>query len=200
LNNTRYINSLIEDGWINADLYYKLKDHQIDLYNQITKGNNKKHVVNCSRRFGKSYTLCLIAIEHALKSKVHVRFAAPTSKQLKEIIQPIMAHDSFCHQKPGDSASIIVDSIVNDDPSKRIRRENFDWIREQSESKEEFRYVESKEDVWGLSTLSSLPIKDMSFHHERVSPKNNVIKKQKFEISDGNDNFDPNLWNFIDQI
>jgi hypothetical protein len=82
--------NLIEERWKMGDLYYKLKDHQIDLYNQITKGNNKKHVVNCSRRFGKSYTLCLIAIEHALKSKVHVRFAAPTSKQLKEIIQPIM--------------------------------------------------------------------------------------------------------------
>jgi len=81
---------LIEERWKLGNLYYKLKDHQIDLYNQITKGSNKKHVVNCSRRFGKSYTLCLIAIEHALKSKVHVRFAAPTSKQLKEIIQPIM--------------------------------------------------------------------------------------------------------------
>ncbi len=73
------IKNLIEERWKIGDLYYKLKDHQIDLYNQITKGSNKKHVVNCSRRFGKSYTLCLIAIEHALKSKVHVRFAAPTS-------------------------------------------------------------------------------------------------------------------------
>ena len=82
---------LVIDGWRDGDLYFKLKDHQVDLYHQIVKGINKKHVVNCSRRFGKSYILCLIAIEHALKNNnSHIRFAAPTQKQLKEIIQPIM--------------------------------------------------------------------------------------------------------------
>lgn len=82
---------LIAEAWQEGDLYYKLKDHQVDLYHQITRGQNKKHVVNCSRRFGKSFILCLIAIEHALKNKYsHIRFAAPTQKQLKEIIQPIM--------------------------------------------------------------------------------------------------------------
>jgi hypothetical protein len=77
--------------WRRGSLFYKLQDHQIELYKSIKNNTNKKFVVNCSRRFGKSFILCLLAIEEALgKKNIHIRFAAPTQKQLKEIIQPIM--------------------------------------------------------------------------------------------------------------
>jgi hypothetical protein len=88
---SQLINYLIREQWFDGNLYYKLKPHQERLYNEIVNGTSKKYVVNCSRRFGKSFILCLIAIEQALRKKnSHIRFAAPTQKQLTEIVQPIM--------------------------------------------------------------------------------------------------------------
>jgi len=82
---------LIQESWETGDLYYKLNPHQVKLYDEIKNSKSLKHVINCTRRFGKSYTLCLLAIEQALKlPRSLIRFAAPTQKQLKEIIQPIM--------------------------------------------------------------------------------------------------------------
>ena len=84
-------NDLIQESWHSGDLYFKLLSHQIKLYDQIKNSQNIKHVINCTRRFGKSYILCILAIEEALKKNNSlIRFAAPTQKQLKEIIQPIM--------------------------------------------------------------------------------------------------------------
>lgn len=84
-------NELILESWEAGDLYYKLLPYQIKLYDSIKNSNNLKHVINCTRRFGKSFILCLLAIEQALQSQNKlIRFAAPTQKQLKEIIQPIM--------------------------------------------------------------------------------------------------------------
>lgn len=84
------LNQYINECWNNGDLFYKLKDHQVPLYKAIMESKSKRFVVNCSRRFGKSFILCLIACEHALQKKnAHIRFAAPTQKQLREIVQPI---------------------------------------------------------------------------------------------------------------
>jgi len=85
-----FMNQLISDLWQNGRLRYKLKSHQLALYNSIMQSTGLKYVINCSRRFGKTFIFCLIAIEFALLNKdVHIRFAAPTQKQLTEIIQPI---------------------------------------------------------------------------------------------------------------
>lgn len=84
------IKNLIAYQWQQGELSYKLKSHQEKLYSNLINSSTLKSVVNCSRRFGKSYTLTLIAIEFALQNKnIHIRFAAPTQKQLKEIIMPI---------------------------------------------------------------------------------------------------------------
>jgi hypothetical protein len=84
-------NELILESWEVGDLYYKLLPYQIKLYDSIKQSNSIKHVINCTRRFGKSFILCLLAIEQALQNPNKlIRFAAPTQKQLKEIIQPIM--------------------------------------------------------------------------------------------------------------
>lgn len=86
----KILNEYIYDSWRKGDLFYKLKDHQVPLYKEIASGNSKKYVVNCSRRFGKSFILCLIGTEFALRKRdAHIRFAAPTQKQLREIVQPI---------------------------------------------------------------------------------------------------------------
>ena len=86
----KILHDYVRSSWIAGDLFYKLKDHQIPLYKEITSTNSKKYVINCSRRFGKSFILCLIATEFAMRKKAaHIRFAAPTQKQLREIVQPI---------------------------------------------------------------------------------------------------------------
>jgi hypothetical protein len=88
----------IEDAkklaWKRGLLSFKLYKHQIPMYNDIWSGINNidclKYTINCSRRFGKSTVLCIIAIEYALKNpNSQVRFAAPTAKMLKKITQPI---------------------------------------------------------------------------------------------------------------
>ena len=63
------------------------------MYDAITEASLDesilKYVVNCSRRFGKTYTLSLIAIEYALKHpRSQIRFATGTAKAIKKIVNP----------------------------------------------------------------------------------------------------------------
>ena len=81
--------------WKAGYLSYKLYDYQVPLYNlligAIKDPSCLKYVLNCSRRWGKSTILCLIATEYCLRNPNSlVRFAAPTGKALKKIIIPIM--------------------------------------------------------------------------------------------------------------
>ena len=99
----KILKDYVRHCWNAGDLYYKLKDYQVGLYNSIADSTEKKFVVNCSRRFGKSYILSLIAVEFALKNKnAHIRFAAPTQKQLREIVQPIF--QKICADAPKELA------------------------------------------------------------------------------------------------
>jgi len=87
--------SLKRLAWKTGTLQYKLHPYQDALYTALTKAledrNVVKYTVNCSRRYGKSFVLCLIAIERALrKPGAQVRFAAPTAKALRKITLPIM--------------------------------------------------------------------------------------------------------------
>jgi len=82
-------------AWVKGKLQYKLKPYQDNLYCAIIRAIDDKdcikYTVNCSRRFGKSFILCLIAIETAIKKPgAQVRFAAPTAKALRKITLPIM--------------------------------------------------------------------------------------------------------------
>lgn len=87
---TKITEKAIERAWQTGNLTYKLLPHQFKLYDAIRSGNQLKYVVNCSRRFGKSSVLSLIAIEDGLRhDDYQIRFAAPTSKMVKKIIQPI---------------------------------------------------------------------------------------------------------------
>lgn len=57
----------------------------------ILASNQLKYVIKCSRRLGKTFLLCVLAIMQCLK-KPHsqVRYAAPTQKGLKKFIIPVM--------------------------------------------------------------------------------------------------------------
>jgi hypothetical protein len=86
--------NLREIAWSRGDLKYKLYRYQHILYDTLYKALNDpkclKYALNCSRRWGKSTVLSLIAIETALRTpNSQVRFAAPTAKALKKITHPI---------------------------------------------------------------------------------------------------------------
>lgn len=77
--------------WRLGRLEWKLKPHQKGMYRAFWENQHRKYVFHCSRRVGKSYTLLTIANELALrKERAQIRYAAPTQKNVKEIILPTM--------------------------------------------------------------------------------------------------------------
>lgn len=77
--------------WHRADLAYKLKPCQKAMLAAIRASQRFKYVIKCARRLGKSYLLCVIAVMVCLsKANAQVRYAAPTQKQLRKLIRPIL--------------------------------------------------------------------------------------------------------------
>lgn len=76
--------------WHKGDLTYKLRPVQQRMLDTYRSNNGLKTVFNSSRRIGKTFTLCVVAIMHCLAlSGAQVRFACPTQKALKKIVLPI---------------------------------------------------------------------------------------------------------------
>lgn len=87
---TEEIQRLKEIAWFRGELKWKLKPHQFQIYDAIVANLALKFVIAASRRFGKTFILCLYAIEQCIRHpEFQVRFAAPTGKALKKIINPI---------------------------------------------------------------------------------------------------------------
>src|SRR3990167_1821472 len=81
----------IAEAWRQGLLSWKLDSNQLDMYAFFEANNKKstKHVWNCSRQIGKSWALCLIAAEYALRHPgCQIKYAAPTAKAVKKIIRP----------------------------------------------------------------------------------------------------------------
>jgi hypothetical protein len=77
--------------WHMGILIWKLDNLQKELYDTFTKAIQKTTVWSCSRRIGKSYALCCIAVEQCLqKPNTIVKFIAPTQKHVKMIIRPLL--------------------------------------------------------------------------------------------------------------
>ncbi len=90
------IDKLVELGrtdelWRLGELRWKLKGKQVDIYNHF-KFNEKDIVpVLISRRFGKSFVMCTLAIEVCLAGDRHiVKYACPEKGMVPDIINPIM--------------------------------------------------------------------------------------------------------------
>lgn len=90
--------------WELGNLSWKLKGKQINIYNDI---KNAVYDVSCilvSRRFGKSFTNCLVAVEECLKTdNAIVKYACPKQRMVTTIIKPIMREilrDCPEHLKP----------------------------------------------------------------------------------------------------
>lgn len=94
-----------DELWRRGNLAWKLHAYQLPIYHAIWDAiNNRKslkHVLNIARRFGKSYILCLISIEFAIRNKgSQIRLGAPTGKALRKIIKP--AFTLICKDAPAD--------------------------------------------------------------------------------------------------
>lgn len=84
-----------ELAWKRGQLSYKVRPHQRTLYENlwanILEPSKRKFVINCSRRFGKSFITMLTAFEYALRNPgSQIRFYAPYYQQLKNTLFPII--------------------------------------------------------------------------------------------------------------
>lgn len=81
----------LDQLWRKGILYWKLDKTQKKIYNDIKNSKDRKYVVNCSRRLGKSFLLCIIAIEYALQHKnARICYASFAGNAVKNIILPLM--------------------------------------------------------------------------------------------------------------
>lgn len=79
----------IEMLWRQGKLFWKLKGKQKDIYDHFTMTEDDISACLISRQFGKSFTLCLIAIELCIqKPGAIVKYACPKQKMVERIIKP----------------------------------------------------------------------------------------------------------------
>lgn len=77
--------------WEAGVLTWKLRSHQKKLYDSYTKCTDKIIVWNCSRRLGKSNTLCILALETCLKTPFSiVKYCCAKQKDARSIIREII--------------------------------------------------------------------------------------------------------------
>lgn len=76
--------------WRRGSLIWKLDTVQKELYNAFYTSTYKISTWLLSRRQGKTYTLCILALEQCIKKPNSiVKFVAPTQKQIKTVVRPI---------------------------------------------------------------------------------------------------------------
>src|SRR5208337_4361520 len=91
-NNTQLTKAEIKDAlWRRGLLAYKLDSTQKELYDLFYNSNHKIMTWLLSRRQGKTYTLCVLALEQCLrKPNSIVKFVSPTKIQVNNNVRPIM--------------------------------------------------------------------------------------------------------------
>jgi hypothetical protein len=81
---------LIQDAWAKGDLYYKLQDHQLEIYDFLKSRTGLTCVALLSRRFGKTHVCYIQDVEQSIqKPGSRIAYFYPTLKQGKQIIFPI---------------------------------------------------------------------------------------------------------------
>lgn len=77
--------------WKRGVLHWKLDPVQKELYNSFQNSKDKVNIWLAARRTGKSYALCVIALELCFKTpNVIVKYIAPKQKDVKMIIHPLI--------------------------------------------------------------------------------------------------------------
>jgi len=78
-----------EQLWKSSVLSWKLHKTQLEMYEAIAVNPSKLYVLNCSRQIGKSFFLCVLAVEYALKHPgAKICYIAPQARMVKKIILP----------------------------------------------------------------------------------------------------------------
>lgn len=81
----------IRELWYRGNLSYKLHPSQKKMMDTYLSQQKEITVIVCSRRFGKSFALCMLAVETCLKtSNAIVKYVCPKKNMVKTILQPIM--------------------------------------------------------------------------------------------------------------
>lgn len=77
--------------WEQGILHWLLRPVQQDLYRNYQNCKQKIVVWNCARRLGKSYALCIIALETCLRKKNSlVKYCCAKQKDARSIIRPLI--------------------------------------------------------------------------------------------------------------
>lgn len=80
----------LKEVWRRAELSFKLDMAQKELYNAFYSSKHKISTWLLSRRNGKTFLLCVLALEQCIrKPNSIVKFVAPTQKQIKTVVRPI---------------------------------------------------------------------------------------------------------------
>jgi hypothetical protein len=81
----------IRELWYRGRLDWKLHTVQKQMLASYIAQNENITVIACSRRLGKSFLLCLLAVETCLKKpNAIVKYVCPKKNMVKTILQPIM--------------------------------------------------------------------------------------------------------------
>jgi hypothetical protein len=77
--------------WRDADLEYLLHAGQVGVLLAFASSSSRRFVVECARRWGKSWFACVLAVMYALQRPgAQIRYAAPTQRMVRKIITPLM--------------------------------------------------------------------------------------------------------------
>lgn len=76
--------------WRRGNLDFLLDDTQLEMKRAWQNSDQRKFIILCSRRIGKSYFLCHQAVEAALKAKVKCFYLTATQKDCRDIVRPLM--------------------------------------------------------------------------------------------------------------
>lgn len=80
-----------DEAWRRGVLKHKLDSTQEQLYNEFYTSKNKLTTWLLSRRNGKSFLLCVLALEQCLKKPNSiVKFVSPTKMQVSQNVRPIL--------------------------------------------------------------------------------------------------------------
>ena len=79
----------IEKLWRKSELSWKLKGKQKNIYDHFKNTQDDISACLISRQFGKSFVLCLIAVEYCIKNPGSIiKYACPQQKMVERIVKP----------------------------------------------------------------------------------------------------------------
>lgn len=91
MSNTLTKAQAIEKLWRLGNLEWKLKGIQKEMRRAIVESPGKRATFLVSRRSGKSFTMCTVAVETCIKTPNSiVKYVCPKQKMVKTIVNPIM--------------------------------------------------------------------------------------------------------------